>query len=482
MDSLKFSSWLDAYAEKAMERMDVPGAAIGVLKGDQLIYLKGLGSRDVEKKLPVNEDTIFPIASMTKSFTAALSCIAMEEKNVSWDSHVRTLLPEFHLYDKNADAMVSLKDLGSHRTGLLRHDLMGFNFTGSRREFVRRMQYLKPYGSFRGEAKYQNQIFACLGAIPESLWGITWEEALQEKLLKPLQMTRSMTSLEKMLKDENHMEPYGYREGKMTRLAFGPENHMASAPAGRLKCSLRDMMNYISLFLHDGKFEGKQIISENNIREMHTPHAVSHILDAYLNYPEFSTSHYGIGWFIDDFRGHRMAHHGGNGFGWTSHQTVVKDQDLAIVILTNQDHSVFTYAMTYSIIDKLLAVEDVDWVERYLTLKKKQDEQKAKQTVAHLSGKIDNTPCRELEEFVGRYVEPGYGEVEISLVEGALKFHYHPNTYTMTHYHYDVFSMFYEDAGVYFRVKFEYGLNGKINGFVWELPTSEGGLLSFKKQ
>ena len=92
-----------------------------------------------------------------------------------------------------------------------------------------------------------------------------------------------------------------------------------------------------------------------------------------------------------------MAHHGGNGFGWTSHQTVVKDQDLAIVILTNQDHSVFTYAMTYSIIDKLLAVEDVDWVERYLTLKKKQDEQKAKQTVAHLSGKIDNTPCRELE-------------------------------------------------------------------------------------
>ena len=139
---------LDDLAHQAMKEWKVPGVALAVVQDGKVIYAKGYGYRDLENKLPVTTATLFPIGSITKSFTALTFGILKTEGKVDWDKPVRTYLPEFQMYDPVASEQATPRDLFSHRTGLPRHDLVWYGSDFSREDLVSRLRYLKPNKAF----------------------------------------------------------------------------------------------------------------------------------------------------------------------------------------------------------------------------------------------------------------------------------------------------------------------------------------------
>ena len=119
---MKSLTHFDQIINQALQSWYIPGVAVAVVKGDKTLHMKGHGFRDLEQGLPITEHTRFPIASMTKPFTAMGSAILVEEGLLNWDQPISDVLPDFRLYDDYATSHATLRDLLSHRTGLPRHD------------------------------------------------------------------------------------------------------------------------------------------------------------------------------------------------------------------------------------------------------------------------------------------------------------------------------------------------------------------------
>ena len=182
---------LDDLAAQAMKEWKVPGVALAVVQDGKVIYAKGYGYRDLENKLPVTTATLFPIGSITKSFTALTFGILKNEGKVDWDQPVRTYLPEFQMYDPVSSEQATPRDLFSHRTGLPRHDLVWYSSDFSREDLVSRLRYLMPNKGFRSAYQYNNLTVMTMGYLEGKLSGLGWEAAIREKIFAPLGMSHS---------------------------------------------------------------------------------------------------------------------------------------------------------------------------------------------------------------------------------------------------------------------------------------------------
>ena len=163
---------LDKIAEEGLKALKVPGLAIAVIKDDKVVYARGFGYKDVEKKLPVTPDTIFAIGSSSKAFTVFALGKIVDKGKVKWDKPVRNYIPWFRLYDKDAGDRLTVRDLVTHRSGLPSHDLVWYNnLTISREELVRRLAYLQPSADLREKFQYNNLMFLTAGYLLETLTG-----------------------------------------------------------------------------------------------------------------------------------------------------------------------------------------------------------------------------------------------------------------------------------------------------------------------
>src|SRR5690349_721118 len=172
---------IDELADRAMKEWKVPGVALAVVQDGKVIYAKGYGFRDVEQKLPVNTSTLFPIGSITKSFTSLSFAILKDEGKVDWDKPVRDYLPEFQMYDPIVTERATPRDLFAHRTGLPRHDLVWYSSDFSREDLVGRLRYLKPNKSFRSAYQYNNLTIMTMGYREGKLNELGWEGAIGER-------------------------------------------------------------------------------------------------------------------------------------------------------------------------------------------------------------------------------------------------------------------------------------------------------------
>lgn len=160
------SQQIDELVNGALKAWEVPGVAVVIVTPDRVLHLQGYGERE-QGKLPVTADTIFPLASCTKAFTTALVAALADDGRMRWDDPVRKHLAEFHLSDPAADTLVSLRDLGSHRTGLAPHDLLWYRAPWSQSEMVRRAGKLPLTRPFRTEMQYQSIMFIAWGRRPK---------------------------------------------------------------------------------------------------------------------------------------------------------------------------------------------------------------------------------------------------------------------------------------------------------------------------
>jgi CubicO group peptidase (beta-lactamase class C family) len=152
----------DAHVARLARDWNAPGLAVGVVAGDRLVFAKGYGFRDVEKRLPFTPATLFPIASNTKLFTAVAAGMLVEEGMLAWDQPIRERVPSIRFWDDRLDAQVTLRDMLAHRTGVTRHDLLWYKSGATRQDLFERLRYLKPREPLRQTFLYNNVMYAAV--------------------------------------------------------------------------------------------------------------------------------------------------------------------------------------------------------------------------------------------------------------------------------------------------------------------------------
>lgn len=434
---------LDVLIATTMQGWKVPGASVAIVRGDQVFLAKGYGYRDLEQKKPATEKTLFRLASVTKSFTAAGVTALVTQGKLEWNKPVRDYLPEFRLYDENLTVRVTPVDLLSHRTGLPRHDaLWYFNRDLSREDLIHRLRYLEPSKDLRETYQYNNLMFLTAGYLTERVLNTTWEEAIRKLIFQPLSMTASTFTIEAMDKSSDHAAPYQKDKREIVqRVPHYTGNNVA--PAGQINSNAEEMGRYVLMLLNSGSFAGKQVLSKAAVQKMTTAQmVVSGPADP--RYPELGDSAYGLGLSVSSYRGHRLVHHGGAIDGYRSNLALLPEDKVGVVVLSNLGEVGFVNAITFDLFDRLLGLPARDWSRRFIEDERKgKAAQKAAQEEAEDKGytarKSGTQPSHPLTEYAGQYEHPGYGTVRIEQLGEALSVRYGSLNTGLNHFHYDTF-------------------------------------------
>lgn len=455
----------DAYVAQTMRDFKVPGAAIAVVHNGNVLVAKGYGLRDVENRLPITTKTLFPIASITKSFTVTTLGMMVDQGVVDWDKPVRDYLADFRMYDPVATDEITPRDLVTHRSGLPRHDLVWYGSPISQKEIVERLRYLEPNKPLRQTFQYNNLMFITAGYLEGVLNHSSWEEAVRKQVLTPIGMTATLFSSAEARKNPDCAQPYrkNRRTEEAQRIPFAEWGDVGAA--GGINSNLDDMVRYLLFHLAKGKLEGKQLLSENSASQMQTPQMV---IQGERDYPELGDQSYGMGFFISTYRGHKLVEHGGNLDGFSLELAFLPEEQTGIVILTNLDGSRFRDAFPLDVFDRLLGLQPLPWNERFLERERKEAEAENTAEDKGFTGRKQGTrPSHDLQQFVGEYANPGYGRVTIALSnsQNSLEFKLNDLTRTVEHFHYDTFAVPPDpiDAIEKLKISFITDLNGDIS-------------------
>lgn len=451
----------DEVVERGLKELNAPGVAMAVVKDDEVIYAKGFGFRDVEKQVPMTPDTILAIGSASKAFTTFAMGVLADEGKLEWDKPVRNYIPWFSLYDSFASERLTPRDLVTHRSGLPRHDLTWYNnFEASREEFVRRLAHLKPTADLRERFQYNNLMFLTAGYLVEVLTDKKWEDAIRSHVFEPLGMKRTNFSVEESQKDEDFALPYREREGKIEQIPF--RNITNIGPAGSINSSVNEMSHWLLVHLNNGKFEGKQIIGPQTVEDMHLAHMPTGETPAI---PEVTPSDYGLGWFVDTYRGHRRVYHGGNIDGFSALVSMLPQDGVGFVALVNKNGTPLPELLVRHASDLILNLEVKDWIAEAAERKAKGEEaeEKAKQK-KHIRRKSGTKLAHKLEEYTGDYSHPGYGDLKVFLQKRQLHFTYNGITTPLEHWHYETFNGKQADDPTFedMRLTFRTDVNGNV--------------------
>ncbi|MCF8371885.1 MAG: serine hydrolase [Bacteroidales bacterium] len=436
---------LDVYFQKALADWEVPGMAIGIVKNDTLIFAKGYGVREIGKPEKVDANSMFAIASNTKSFTSAAIAILVEEGKLSWDDKVIKYLPYFELYDPWVTANMTIRDLLCHRSGLetFSGDLVWYGTTYSREEVVKRAKYLEPAYPFRTHFGYQNIMFIAAGEIVSKVSGMTWDEFLKERFFSPLEMNRTTTTINDFARLGNVAMPHTSDQGKTISIPYMNWDNIGGA--GAINSCVNDVSKWLMLQLNKGTFNGKEIFNKESSHEMWTPHTIQDVsLGAERVWPSTHFKSYGLGWSLFDYHGRKIVGHGGGYDGVLSYTCMVPEENLGFVILTNKNSTLY-YSLIYKILDTFLSDDKTDWSGKFLartkTMEKMGEEEKLKKEEARIK---KTKPSLDLIDYTGTYTSELYGDVEVKLENKKLMLYFIPTpdfVGVLGLWHFDTFSI-----------------------------------------
>jgi CubicO group peptidase (beta-lactamase class C family) len=442
---------VDAYAQKVMTDWDQPGMAIAIVKDDKVIFSKGYGVRELGKPDKVDENTLFAIASNTKAFTTASLAILVDEKKLNWNDKVTKYLPDFQMPDPWVTSEITIRDIVSHRSGLgtFSGDLLWYETTYSPAEVLSRVHFLKPTSSFRTAYGYQNLMFIAAGRVIEKVSGKPWSEFVKEHILGPLGMSRTTTTV-RDLKDNVAM-PHNESGGTMRALPHRSVDGADSA-AG-LNASVADLSKWIRLQLGHGTFEGKQIFSSQRSWEMWQPNIMIPIGEAAAkNNPTRHFNSYGMGWFIFDYQGRKVMNHSGGLDGMLSYTTLVPEDNLGFVVLSNSETPAFTI-MNSTILDIFTGAPKRDRSAELLKQVKAGKDADAEEAKKADAARVPNTkPTLALADYAGTYNSQLYGDVTIAEEGGRLVMRFGPSpnfVADLEHWHYDTFQIKWRPSVAY---------------------------------
>ncbi|MCI0376466.1 MAG: serine hydrolase [Gemmataceae bacterium] len=429
---------IDNIVRDALKHWQVPGAALAIVRGKEVLYVQGYGDKELDKAGPVTPDTVFPIGSCTKSFTCLAVAQLAEQGKLSWDDPVRKYVPYFRLADPFADAGVALRDLACHRTGVSAHDLLWYKAPWPLKERLRRAGRLLPDAPFRTRFQYQVVLFGALGPALESASGSRWQDVIQERIFDPLEMKNASPVFPTAGRDlaGPHRKS---STGKVEKIARYQQDEPDAA--GSIHASARDLANYLLFHLGDGAWNGKRLMQQESLAELHSPHMVLRKEGAAaLVNPDTLLLTYGLGWIVQDYRGQLLLMHGGAIDGFRSHFTLVPKAKLGIVLLNNLDHTPMNLALSNALVDHLLGLPAKGW-DKFLSGVHDALEAQEKERAKALRDrrKPNAKPLLGLPAYAGKFDNPAYGTMEIAHKMGKLYWRYRHWDVPLEHLEEEVF-------------------------------------------
>ncbi|MBL7751714.1 MAG: serine hydrolase [Chitinophagaceae bacterium] len=473
---------IEPLLEQVLKDRKGVGFAVAVVYKDSIVYAKGFGYRDLDKKLPVTPQTLFAIGSCTKAFTSSLIGLLNKEGKVEYDKPVRDYLPELEFYNNEMNQSVTLRDMMCHRTGLPRHDYSWYLFkTNSRDSLLRRIKYQEPTTPIRQNWQYNNFMFLGQGMVVEKLTKKSWENNIKETFFKPLGMKRSNFSVKDLEKSDDASLGYGVvNDSIIKKLDYYDINAMG--PAGSINSSVTEMAQWVMTWIQGGKYKGVEILPAAYVAEAMSSQMISRAGLPDKEIPDAHFSTYGFGWMMSSYRGHYRVEHGGNIDGFSASTCFFPSDSLGIIVLSNQNASGIPALVRNIISDRWLKLTPIDWNKRA-----NDAEEKARKAAAEGKGKKDEDftpgtkPSHELKAYEGLFRHEGYGTVDISLRNDSLIMFTPNGDAWMRHHHYDVFKAYAIDTkeGIdtsaeaqTVLVQYQMDINGKINSLSMGLEPS----------
>jgi CubicO group peptidase (beta-lactamase class C family) len=267
---------IDKLVTNAIKTFDVPGIAVGIVKDGQLIFAKGYGVRSLATGKPVDEHTLFGIASNTKAFTTTALGILVDEGKLKWDDKVIDYIPEFRLYNPYVTQDFTIRDLLTHRSGLGlgAGDLMiwpdGSDFT--RKDIINNLRFLKQVSPFRAKYDYDNNLYIVAGEVIAKVAGMSWEEFVQKRILQPMEMKETATSFIRLKDTSNVIAAHCEVNGKVQVIERSKGELMNAA--GGIYSNITDLSKWVIMHLNKGVYgpeKKTQLISKRNQQELLTP-------------------------------------------------------------------------------------------------------------------------------------------------------------------------------------------------------------------
>jgi CubicO group peptidase (beta-lactamase class C family) len=420
------SAQVDQLVEKAMTKFNVAGVAVAIVKDGKIVHEKGYGVKSIVTKQKVDENTNFAIASNSKAFTTTALAILVEEGKLSWKDKVKDYIPEFKMYDPYITENFNIQDLLTHRCGLGigAGDLMlfpdGSDFTI--KDLLSNLQYLKPVSAFRTKFDYDNVLFVVAGEVIARITGMTWEAFVKSRILEPLQMDNTYSSLSQMKDKSNLSLPHSTVNGPIRAM---PEyEEMVNGAAAGILSNVDDLSNWMLVQLNKGKYGPNlvnRIFSEASQHEMWKLHTIT---DANPS-PRYNShfSGYGLGWFLNDAKGNLVVSHTGGLPGMLSKTVLIPDLNLGVVVLTNTESGgagLFS-AVSQTIVDSYLGLDDNNWIDKYYSRMESGNKTADSVTAAvwETVAAADKTPIKT-ENYMGVYEDNWFGKMEVFMKENQL--------------------------------------------------------------
>jgi len=467
----------DEYMAKTLKDWNAPGVGVGIVVNGKLVFAKGYGYRDFEKKLPFTSATMVPIASNTKLFTAVAAGMLVDEGKLTWDKPVRESVPTIHFYNEQLNSEVTLHDMLSHRTGITRHDTIWYKSDFTRKELFERLVYMEPEQPMRQTFLYNNLMFAAVGYLIQLQSGKTWEQFVQERIFDPLQMKSTGYSIAEMLKQPEFGVGFTERRDsfEIYRIPYY-EDIAGVAPCGAIVSNIDDMSHWLIALMNDGKYDGKQVLPADVLKATLVPSiALPNTSLETRGWGEMLNAAYGMGRETAVYRGHLITMHGGDLPGFHTQISFMPQDHIGVIVFEIGNHSQPLYnIVSFNVYERLLGMSLTPWSERQLEIRLKDKKVSTEARTKAGEGRVPNTkPSHALADYVGVYDNPAYGTMTIGLKDNQLQFDFHKIRMPMTQFHYDRFDTADDEQDGKWSVNFRTNPQGDVDQAVMSLDEAE---------
>jgi len=435
---------LDIYVNNALNTWNIPGAAVVVVKDGKIIVAKGFGVKEMNKTDKVDENTLFMVASNTKAFTGTALSLLEYEKKISLDDRVVKWLPDFKMYESEITPLVTIRDLLCHRLGLqtFQGDFVNWSSNLSRKDIIFNFRNLKPVFDFRARYGYCNAGFLAAGEIIPAVTGLNWEDFVSEKILKPLEMSRSSLDGNIMKTDKNTAKGHAIFLDTLKIVPYDEVNNLG--PAASLCTSAKDIANWLIMNTDSGRFNGNKIVPYSVILKVISPNIALGINQSPVFKGMKHIRNYGLGWQVEDYSGRLMVSHTGGVNGFVTSTCFLPEEKLGIAVFTNTDANYLYEALKYQIIDSYLNLPYRNYSNLFYGMFEPgyKEEIKEYKDIIEIV-KQGNKPELPLQDYQGIYENKAYGKIEVMQENGSLKILFSRHPFLIGNLHFTKENNFY---------------------------------------
>lgn len=428
---------VEATIQQALQTFATPGMAVGIVYQGKTIHLKGYGLREINRSQKVDEKTLFRLASTSKAFTAASIALLVDEGKLNWQDKVIDYLPEFKMQDHWVTGEFTIKDLLTHKSGLvsgagdsmLWPEPSGF----TRKEIIHNLRYLTPAYSFRNQYAYSNVLYIVAGELVAKVSNMPWAEFVEQRIFKPLNMRCYAGDIPANAR-ANIASAHGDNNGKLFTIPrnaiLGKET--VSAAAGGIVCNAKSMVNWLKLLLNQAKSakntvtnnseisEKELLFSTKQFQQLWHSETLLPISEHAQDYDHTFFKTYALGWRKANFLGYQLISHTGTLSGYQAYITLIPELDLGVILLNNGSNSGARAAVMQTILRTFITPEDnTDWIAHYQAYRQLQQQKYlAKHKKPQGSGKV----WYNLNAYAGTYKDKWFGKVTITETMKKLRF------------------------------------------------------------